>query len=167
MRGAKLKDVDYRALADFRNEIRCFLSFSEQAARTAGLEPQQHQALLALKGLPEGEKATVGALAKWLQIKHHTAVELTNRLAAKRLIARSRSQMDRREVLLQLTDRGEKVLRELSLTHREELNSAGPKLLRALETAVRHAGKSKRQGDEIPGMRATKAARERRAAEGG
>ncbi len=133
--------MDYRALAEFRYEIRRFLSFSERAAREAGLEPQQHQALLVLKGLPESEKPTVGTLAERLQIKHHTAVELTNRLAAKRLIVRSKSRADRREVLLELTRRGEKLLRELSLTRREEMGSAGPRLLRALETTVRLAGK--------------------------
>jgi DNA-binding MarR family transcriptional regulator len=144
MTGTELPSVHYRALAEFRYEIRRFLSFSERAARAAGLEPRQHQALLALKGLPEDQKATVGVLAERLQIEHHTAVELADRLVAKRLIVRSRSRADRREVLLHLTRRGEDVLRELSLSHHAELSSAGPKLLRALETAVRLAGKFKR-----------------------
>jgi len=143
MRNTKRESVDYSALAEFRYEIRRFLNFSERAARAAGLEPQQHQALLALKGLPESQRATVGLLAERLQIQHHTAVELTNRLAAKRLVVRSKSRTDRRENLLQLTRQGEKVLRELSLTHRDELNSAEPNLMRALETVVRSAGEFK------------------------
>jgi DNA-binding MarR family transcriptional regulator len=144
MTRTELRDVHYRALADFRYQIRRFLSFSERAARAAGLEPRQHQALLALKGLPEDQKATVGVLAERLQIEHHTAVELADRLVAKGLIIRSKSQADRREVLLHLTRRGENVLRELSLSHHAELSSAGPKLLQALETAVRLAGKFKK-----------------------
>ena len=124
--------IDYRSLADFRYEIRRFLNFSERAAREAGIEPHQHQALLAIKGLPIGQKATVGALAERLQVKHHTAVELVNRLQAKKLIRRSRSGADRREVFLELTGRGERILWRLTLVHCAELRSAGPKLLRAL-----------------------------------
>jgi DNA-binding MarR family transcriptional regulator len=153
MTRTELRDIHYRALADFRYQIRRFLSFSERAARAAGLEPRQHQALLALKGLPEDKKGTVGVLAERLQIEHHTAVELADRLVAKGLIIRSKSQADRREVLLQLTRRGEKVLQELSRLHRAELSSAGPKLLRALETAVRLARKSKRARSSSPTKR--------------
>jgi DNA-binding MarR family transcriptional regulator len=128
--------IDYAALADFRYEIRRFLNFSETAARAAGIEPHQHQALLAIKGLPAMRIATVGVLAERLQIQHHSAVELTNRLEAKGLIRRSRGQADRREVLLELTLRGEKLLRELTLSHRNELQLAGPKLVAALESAI-------------------------------
>jgi DNA-binding MarR family transcriptional regulator len=128
--------IDYRSLADFRYEIRRFLNFSEQAAREAGIEPHQHQALLAIKGLPIGQKATVGALAERLQVKHHTAVELINRLQAKKLIRRSRNGADRREVMLALTSRGERVLAALTLAHRAELCSAGPVLLRALNAVL-------------------------------
>jgi DNA-binding MarR family transcriptional regulator len=128
--------MDYRALADFRYEIRRFLSFSEQAARDSGVEPQQHQALLAIKGLPPGRRATVGVLSERLQIQHHSGVELSVRLEAKGLIRRARSRRDRREVLLSLTRRGEQLLRELTLPHRAELRSAGPTLLRALDAAI-------------------------------
>jgi DNA-binding MarR family transcriptional regulator len=128
--------IDYTALADFRYEIRRFLNFSETAARAAGIEPHQHQALLAIKGLPASRIATVGVLAERLQIQHHSAVELTNRLEAKSLIRRSRGQADRREVLLELTLRGEKLLQELTLSHRAELQLAGPKLVDALESAI-------------------------------
>lgn len=133
MKATKREGIDYGALADFRYEIRRFLSFSERAARATGIEPQQHQTLLALKGLPKNQKATVGALTERLQIRHHTAVGLTDRLAAKRLITRAIGREDRREVLLALTRRGEKMLRKISLSHHAELSSAGPRLLRALE----------------------------------
>jgi len=130
------REIDYRGLADFRYEIRRYLNFSEQAARAAGIEPRQHQALLAVKGLPCDAKATVGWLAGRLQIEHHSAVELSHRLEARGLIRRSRSRADRREVLLQLTRHGERLLRELSLPHRRELRTAGPRLIEALRTAI-------------------------------
>jgi DNA-binding MarR family transcriptional regulator len=129
--------VDYRALADFRYEIRRFLNFSEQAARAAGIQPHHHQALLAIKGLPSGRRATVGLIAERLQIQHHSAVELSLRLEAKGLIRRRPGLSDRREVVLSLSSRGEQVLRELSLSHRAELRSAGPTLLRALVEIIR------------------------------
>ncbi len=129
--------VDYRALADFRYEIRRFLNFSEQAARVARIQPHQHQALLAIKGLPSGRRATVGLIAERLQIQHHSAVELSLRLEAKGLIRRRPGLSDRREVVLSLSSRGEQVLRELSLSHRAELRSAGPTLLRALVEIIR------------------------------
>ena len=128
--------ADYRALADFRYEIRRFLNFSEHAARAAGLEPQQHQALLAIKGLPEGRRPTVGVVAERLQLQHHSVVELATRLQSKGFLVRKRDAADRREVLLALTPRSEKTLSELSLPHQAELRSAGPTLLRALEVVI-------------------------------
>jgi DNA-binding MarR family transcriptional regulator len=161
--------MNYRALADFRYEIRRFLSFSEQAARDSGIEPQQHQALLAIKGLPPGRRATVGVLSERLQIQHHSAVELSVRLEAKGLIRRARSRRDRREVLLSLTRRGEKLLRELTLPHRAELRSAGPTLLRALDSAIhmdgyRSGGSKNLQSafSKAPARRPRKKARARR-----
>jgi len=130
---------DYESLAELRYQIRCFLSFSEQAARAAGLEPRQHQLMLALKGLPAQGRPTIGELAERLQIQHHSAVELVNRLAAARYIRRARGGEDRREVLLSLTPKGEKVLRQLSLHHRAELRSAGPALVQALRRAMQRS----------------------------
>ncbi len=128
--------ADYRALADFRFQIRRFLRFSEQVARSAGLEPQQHQLLLQLKGLPPDVPPRIGELAQRLQIQHHSAVELVDRLARRGLVKRHRGGSDRREVLLELTPRGEKTLHELSLHHREEIRSFGPALVSALQTLM-------------------------------
>jgi DNA-binding MarR family transcriptional regulator len=130
-------DMDYQPLADFRYEIRRFLNFSEQAARSAGIEPQQHQMLLAIKGLPADRRPTIGVIAERLQLQHHSAAELASRLQAKGLLQRKREAADRREVLLMLTPPGERLLRELSFPHRAELRSAGPTLLRALEAVIR------------------------------
>jgi len=128
---------DYRALAELRYQIRRFLRFSEEAARKMSLEPQQHQLMLALKGLPPGIRPTIGTLAERLQIQHHSAVELVNRLSAGGLVRRNRSGEDRRQVLLGLTPKGEKVLRELSIGYKAELRSQGPALVAALERAMR------------------------------
>ncbi|MGA7922031.1 MAG: MarR family transcriptional regulator [Candidatus Acidiferrales bacterium] len=128
--------IDYQALAEFRFEIRRFLNFSEQIARAAGLEPQQHQALLAIKGLPEHRTATVGVLAERLLIQHHSAVELVNRLETKGLTKRARGDADRRSVLLTLTRRGQRLLRQLALSHRAELKTARASLLEALTNVI-------------------------------
>lgn len=134
------KHVDYRALAEFRYEVRRFQNLSEQAARAAGIEPQQYQALLAIKGLPASSSATVGLLAERLQIQHHSAVELVDRLEAHGLLKRMRNRRDRRQVLLRLTGRGEEILRQVALPHRADLRSSGLTLLRALQTVMAHAG---------------------------
>jgi DNA-binding MarR family transcriptional regulator len=128
---------DYQALAELRYQVRLFLRFSEEAARKMDLEPQQHQLMLAMKGLPTGMHPTVGALAERMQIQHHSAVELANRLASAGLVRRSRAGEDRRQVLLGLTLKGEKVLRELSVGHKAELRGQGPALVAALERAMR------------------------------
>ena len=127
---------DYQALAEFRYQIRRFLHFSEQVAREAGLEPQQHQLLLALKGLPEGRKATIGELAERLQIQHHSTVELIDRMVERDLIQRSRDDEDQRRVFIKLTPQGEEVLRKLSLLHRTELQTTGPALVQALNRLI-------------------------------
>ena len=127
-----LSMADYHALAEIRYQIRRFLHFSEQASREAGLVPQQHQLLLALKGLPTGRKATISELAERIQIRHHSTVELVDRLVKRGLIKRLQDEIDRRRVIIHLTPEGEQVLRRLSLLHRHELQLAGPAFVRAL-----------------------------------
>ena len=128
--------TEYQTLAEFRYQLRRFLRFSEQAARAAGLEPQQHQLLLALMGLPEGKKATIGTLAERLQLAHHSTVELVDRLVDRGFIQRSRDEADQRKVLVTLTPQGEEVLRNFSLSHRDELLSIGPTLVQALNSIL-------------------------------
>ena len=127
-----LKLSDYQALAEFRYQLRRFLRFSEQAAREAGLEPQHHQLMLAVKGKPDAGGPRIAYLAERLQIQHHSAVELVDRLARKGLIRRSRGDADRREVHVRLTVRGERVLGELTRHTRAELRSAAPALVATL-----------------------------------
>lgn len=129
--------IDYRALAEFRYQLRRFLRFSEDAAQAAGLEPGQHQLLLALKGLPEGAEPTITELAERIQIKHHSAVELIDRLAERGFVRRRRTGADRRKVLVEITPEGNRVLRHLSVQHRAELQTAGPALLAVLESLLK------------------------------
>jgi DNA-binding MarR family transcriptional regulator len=121
-----LRPADFRALAAFRYHLGRFLQFSAAAARRAGLAPQQHQALLAIKGFPGREQVTVGELAERLQLKHHSAVGLVDRLTDRGLVRRQRSAADRRRVLVALTARGERLLASLSASHRDELRRVGP-----------------------------------------
>jgi DNA-binding MarR family transcriptional regulator len=142
---ADLDVNDYQALAEFRYQIRKFLRFSEAAAREVGLEPQHHQLMLALKGMPDGIHATVGELAERLQIRHHSSVELIDRLTEQGLVQRRRSEQDRRQVLVTLTVRGERILRELSIHHREELQATAPQLIGALRSIVASGKRRARQ----------------------
>ena len=134
--------IDYQALAEFRYQIRRFLHFSEQAARAAGIEPQQHQLLLAIKGLPESLRPTIGTLADRMQLQHHSAVELIDRLEKAGMVDRTRSEIDRREVLIELSAKGERLLRELSLYHQQELRDSGPALSQSLRRLTAHTPSS-------------------------
>ena len=123
---------DYEALAAFRYTLRRFLGFSGAAARGAGLSPAQHQALLAIKGFPGGGPVSVGDLAERLDLRHHSAVGLVDRLARRRLVRRTADPVDRRRVRLALTAAGERILEGLSAVHGEELRRLGPELRRLL-----------------------------------
>jgi DNA-binding MarR family transcriptional regulator len=130
--------VDFRALAEFRRELRKFLAFSEKAAAAAGLTGQQHQALLAIRGLCERGEMSIGELADALLLRHHSAVELVDRLVRVGLVARTIDAVDGRRVLVRLTPAGEKRLHGLSAAHMQELAAVGPALtgmLRRFERA--------------------------------
>lgn len=127
---------DFKAMAELRYQIRRFLRFSENAAREAGIEPQQHQLLLSVRGLPDNLKPTVGVLAERMQLQHHSTVELIDRLADRGFLCRLRATDDRRKVLVKLTHDGEEFLDKLSLHHLQELQSTGPKFVKILQTLI-------------------------------
>jgi DNA-binding MarR family transcriptional regulator len=129
--------VDYHALARFRYQLRLFLAFRETAAQELGLTPRQHQALLGIKGFAGPGPASIGDLARFLLIRHHTAVELVNRMTKLGLLSRVADADDGRRVLVRLTKKGEQRLQALSSTHIEELrsvNRALAKFLRSLDS---------------------------------
>jgi DNA-binding MarR family transcriptional regulator len=134
---ADLSDGEYAALAELRHQLRRFLAFSETEARSVDLEPRQHQLLLALRGLPAGVTPTVGALADRLLLRHHTVVELIDRLEKRSLVRRERDKDDRRQARITLTKRGGDTLRRLSIAHRDELGTLGPELVTALRRVLR------------------------------
>ncbi len=134
----ELSPEQYRDLAEFRRQIRGFLHFSEATAKEHGIEPQQHQLLLAVQGLPEGVKPTIREIASRLFIQHHSAVELVNRLEATGAIARKPGTEDKREVLIRLTAAGRNLLHKLALAHRAEFEVSGPELAHALQSVLRH-----------------------------
>jgi DNA-binding MarR family transcriptional regulator len=137
--GHDLSPEQYRDLAEFRRQIRRFLHFSEAVAKEHGIEAQQHQLLLAVHGLPEDTKPTIGEIASRLFIQHHSAVELVNRLEEKGAIARRAGAEDKREVWIRLTPAGRAMLRRLALAHRAELERAGPELAQALNSTLSHS----------------------------
>lgn len=122
----KVKKAEYETLAALRYSLRQFLRFSEDAALAVGLRPQQHQALLAIKGFPGRDRILIGELAQRLQIRHHSAVGLANRLVRNGLVRREQDVSDRRQAYLSLTKRGETLLEKLSTAHKEQLRRIGP-----------------------------------------
>jgi DNA-binding MarR family transcriptional regulator len=122
----KITKTEYETLADLRYSLRQFLHFSEEAAHNAGVTPQQHQALLAIKGFRENQSITIGELAERLQVRHHSAVGLVDRLVLKKFVVREHHPADRRQVFLALTERGENMLEKLSTAHKEQLRRIGP-----------------------------------------
>lgn len=118
-----LTKQDYESLAAFRAAIRRFARFSEEGARSVGITPQQHQAMLAIMGQPGRQWASIGEIAEFLQLKHHTAVGLIDRCVAAGLVERGADPDDRRQVRVTLTGKGEALLRTLSTRNLRELKS--------------------------------------------
>ena len=141
-----LSSDQYRDLAEFRRQIRQFLHFSEAVAKEQHIEPHQHQVLLAIKGLPAGSRPTVTTLSERLCLRHHSTVELIDRLVDQGAVARRHSEKDRREVLIELTPHGEELLHELSVLLWQELEVSGPALSVSLLTVLAHsAGRGRSQ----------------------
>jgi DNA-binding MarR family transcriptional regulator len=136
--------AEFRALAEFRYRIRIYLNGAEEAARNAGLEPQQYVLLLALRGLPPDLEPTIRQLAERMQLRHHSVVELVDRLERRQFLRRERSRTDRRQVIVHLTPRGEKILTRLAKQRISELRSAAPTLVRALTAAIRPTRENRR-----------------------
>ena len=156
MKTDEITIADYQALGEFRYQIRRFIRYSERVAREAGIEPQQHQLLLAIKGLPAGNDATISNLAERLQIQHHSTVELVDRLEERGMVVRSRDENDLRRVLVKLTSQGEEMLHSLSHHSLTELRSIGPTIVVSLNELIKEAGPMVRhrwRGSRLPAAR--------------
>jgi DNA-binding MarR family transcriptional regulator len=125
-------DADYRKLAAFRAALRKFLRRSEEIVQAAGLTPQQHQTLLAIKGFENKRRPAIKDVAALLQIRHNSAVGLISRLDAHGYLRRVASQDDRRSVFVELTHKGEAMLQRMTHAHRAELRHIGPEIRRLL-----------------------------------
>ena len=158
---AEITTEEYRALAELRYRIRHFLRGGDAVARAAGLEPQQYLLLLAIRGLPEGEEATIRALAERLALKHHSVVELIDRLETHGYVRRTRGRDDRRRVLVTLLPRGERMLEQVAQHRIGELRSTGHELVRAIDQLLERARPSRR--GKQPGIAGPRGARSRRA----
>lgn len=143
---------EIQLLARFRSEIRRFLRFSEKAAAAAGLEPQQHQLLLQVAGVPEGTLATISQISEAMCLQHHTAVELSKRCEAAGLVRRTQDLDDRRCVILELTAEGQKALRGLSEVHAQQLRELAPSLIQAL---MRISNSNNRVDSRLTGIAAS------------
>jgi DNA-binding MarR family transcriptional regulator len=152
---------EYRALAELRYRIRHFIREGDAVARTAGLEPQQYLLLLAIRGLPEGEEATIRALAERLALKHHSVVELIDRLETHGYVRRTRGRDDRRRVLVTLLPRGERMLAQVAQHRIGELRSTGHELVRAIDQLLESARPSRSR--KQPRIARPRGARSRRA----
>jgi len=150
---------EYRALAELRYLIRHFLREGDAKARAVGLEPQQYLMLLAIRGLPEGSDATIQMLAERLALKHHSAVELIDRLETHGYVRRTRSRDDRRRVFVTLLPRGERFLEQVARNRISELRASGKTLVGAIEALLKRGN---RNGNN-PKKTAKKKVRDRRA----
>lgn len=138
--------ADYRRLAAFRHTLRRFLAFSEAAARAAGITPQQHQALLAVKGAIDPAAVTVGDLADQLLLQPNSAAELVDRMVKCGLLSKTEDGKDRRCVMLLLTPSAERILHALSAAHIRELRDSAPVLGGLIDLLKPDRGGRRRRG---------------------
>src|SRR5579864_2528133 len=141
----EITTAEYRALAELRYRIRHFIREGDAMARAAGLEPQQYLLLLAIRGLPENEEATIRALAERLALKHHSVVELIDRLETHGYVRRTQGREDRRRVLVTLLPRGERMLEQVAQHRIGELRSTGHELVRAIDQRLESESPSRRR----------------------
>ena len=132
-RRVALSDADFTALLEFRTAMRRFNRWSEKQARAVGLTHAQHQLLLAVKGHPGPDQPTIGDVADYLLLRHHSAVELVNRVQAAGLLERNRDEHDARIVRLRLTDKGERCIEQLTELHVAEIGQLAPMLKHVID----------------------------------
>lgn len=158
MMAPEITPAEYRALAELRYRIRHFLREGDAKARAVGLEPQQYLMLLAIRGLPEGSEATIQTLAERLALKHHSAVELIDRLETRGYVRRSRSRDDRRRVFVSMLPRGERLLEQVARHRISELRSSGETLVAAIDALLE---RKRRDGNYLPKSEKRRARRAR------
>ncbi|HEY1470055.1 MAG TPA: MarR family transcriptional regulator [Candidatus Acidoferrum sp.] len=160
--GEKITAGEYRGLAELRYRIRRFLQEGDDTARQAQLEPQQYLLLLAIRGLPEGQEATIRTLADRLSLRHHSTVELVDRMEAHGYVRRTRGREDRRQVLVSLQPRGEKLLEQVVQQRIIELRANGRALVGAISGLLEPRAEAKMSSGNRARKTAAKAKRTKR-----
>jgi DNA-binding MarR family transcriptional regulator len=163
--GKKITATEFRALAELRYRIRQFLKESDVTAREEGLEPQQYLMLLAIRGLPPDVPGKIRTLADRLALKHHSAVELLDRLEQRGYVKRTRSREDKRQVLVSLLPKGQKVLERVVQQRISELRASGRQLVHAIDALLdddRSPGRGSRSGSTRKMMAQFKASKSTR-----
>jgi DNA-binding MarR family transcriptional regulator len=150
---AEITSGEYRALSELRYRIRHFLQEGDSVARALGLEPQQYLLLLAIRGLPEGEEATIRTLAERLALKHHSVVELVDRLEAHGYVRRNRGRDDRRRVLVSLLPRGERILEQVARHRIGELRANGYELVRTINQLLEKSAEPRARDHQKPAIK--------------
>jgi DNA-binding MarR family transcriptional regulator len=135
----KLSRPEYKALAEFRYQIRKYLRYMEEAARSYGYHPQQYQFLLAIEGLPDGQTPTIKTLAERMQLNHNSTVELVDRCEQRGLLQRTHDGVSRREVTLVPTSAGIRMMEDQASASRAELQEIGPVLFASLQRLMEQA----------------------------
>jgi len=138
----RISPSEYQAMAELRYRVRLFLREGDAAARSAGLEPQQYLLLLAIRGMPDGATANIQSLADSLLIRHHSAVELVDRLEKHGYVRRTRGKEDRREVFVSLLPKGQRVLERVLQQRVSELRAGGRQLIRAIDAVLSNGKRS-------------------------
>jgi DNA-binding MarR family transcriptional regulator len=154
----KISSAEFRALAELRYRIRLFLKEGDAAARVAGLEPQQYLMLLAIRGLAPEVQPKIQTFAERLALKHHSAVELVDRLERRGFVRRTRSKEDRRQVLVSLLPRGEKLLERVVQQRIGELRASGRELVKAIDALLRD-GRTRNNTGRLQDARAARGKR--------
>ncbi len=150
--GKKISVAEFRALAELRYRIRLFLKEGDATAREAGLEPQQYLMLLAIRGLPPDVPGKIRTLADRLALKHHSAVELVDRLEQHGYVKRTRGREDKRQVLVSLLPKGQKLLERVVQQRIGELRASGRQLVQAIDALLRD-GRGAEKGIRKPATR--------------
>ncbi|HEY2040723.1 MAG TPA: MarR family winged helix-turn-helix transcriptional regulator [Edaphobacter sp.] len=133
-------------LAEFRYRLRRFLGFSETAAEEAGISAQQYQLLQVVATVPEGGESSISYIAERMLLRHNSAVELVDRASRSGLVRRVADEADHRKSLVEITEKGGRLLVTLMESHLQKIDNEGPEMLRALRQLMGSCQAGKRNG---------------------
>ena len=145
-RTASLDWVKLADLAEFRYQLRRFVSFSEAASESAGISAQQYQLLQVVATVPEGQESSISYIAERMVVRHNSAVELVDRAEKAGLVQRVADPNDHRRSLVETTSRGNDLLAQLVPIHLAEVRTENGELLRSLQQLIGSKTASPKRG---------------------